>query len=156
MPAGPWRSSRAHRRLTDFRPRSVTFGLVQPGLIITRLGLLEDLGDRDAGDAGDAPDRAHHRRVGDHLLGRGHADLRIALIVGVEHLDLLAEHAALRVPLRDRELHRVGHFLALLGERAGQRRAGGDLDHLLRLGRAKRHEPRRADDGGDEAGSHRC
>ena len=37
MLAGPCRSSRAHRRLTDFRPRSVTFGLVHPGLIITRL-----------------------------------------------------------------------------------------------------------------------
>ena len=37
MPAGPWRSSRAHSRLTDFKPRSVTCGLVHPGLIITRL-----------------------------------------------------------------------------------------------------------------------
>ncbi len=32
-PAGPWASSRAHTRLVFLRPRSVTFGLVQPGLI---------------------------------------------------------------------------------------------------------------------------
>jgi hypothetical protein len=128
--------------------------LVHPGLIITRL--LQDLGDRDAGDAGDAPDRGHHRRVGNHLLGRGHADLRVTLVVRFEHFDLLAEHASLLVPLRDRELHGVGHFLTLLGERPGKRRPGGDLDHVLRLSRAKRHEPRRAHDGRDEAGSHRC
>ena len=71
------------------------------------------------------------RRIGSHLLAGGHADLRVALVVGLDHLDLLAEHAALLVPLVDRELDRVGHLLALLGQGTGQRGAGRDLDHLL-------------------------
>ena len=36
-PAGPWASSRAQTRFVFLSPRSVTFGLVQPGLISTRL-----------------------------------------------------------------------------------------------------------------------
>ena len=37
VPAGPWASSRAHTRFVFLSPRSVTFGLVHPGLIRTRL-----------------------------------------------------------------------------------------------------------------------
>ena len=45
----------------------------------------------------------------------------IALVVGLDHLDLLAEHAAPGVPFLGGELDRVGDLLALLGQRAGER-----------------------------------
>src|SRR5207302_3955935 len=92
---------------------------------------LENLGDRDAGDAGDAPDGAHHRWIGRDLLSGRLADLRVALIVRVENLDLHAEDAALLVPLLDGELDRVRDLLALLGQRPGQGRPRRDLDNLL-------------------------
>ena len=164
MPAGPWKSSRAHSRLTVFSARSVTFGIAAAGRDQDEVDPVEDLGDRDAGAAGDAPDRAHHRRIGRHLLAGGDADLRIALVVGVHHLDLLAEHAALRVPLVDGELHGVRHLLALLGERAGERRTGRDLDHLLGQGAGRappcnhRQGRHRAQDGtpNDALDEHCC
>src|SRR4051794_28909324 len=94
---------------------------------------LEDFRYRNAGNAGDAPDGPHDPRVRRHLLAGGRADLRVALVVGIEDLDLHAEDATLLVPLLDRELDRVRNLLTLLREGACQGRTRRDLDDLLGL-----------------------
>ena len=59
-------------------------------------------------------------------LGRGHAHLRVARIVGIIGLDRAAEHATGLVDLVQRELGAVLLGLAAIGERA--RENGGDPD----------------------------
>ena len=94
---------------------------------------------------------AEHREhvVVDRLLRQALRDARVALRVGVRHIDLLAEDAAGGVDLADGEVHAVLEVGADGGAGAGQLLQARDPDRALRCGQAGGEGERRARNGGD-------
>ena len=104
-----------------------------------------DMGQKCAGDQIDA-------LAGDEVLGHAHGVTRIGTVVARNHLDLLAEQAALRVDLLDRELPTLlvriekgrlrlvaVHLADLDRLRRSQRgTAGGETQAHMRFGEARR------------------
>ena len=78
------------------------------------------------------PGHEHHALV-HHLIGHGHGLLRVAGVVAKFQPQLLPQHAAGGVDIRDGHLGARLHLLAERGILAGQGTGGGD--HNFRLGR---------------------
>ena len=84
--------------------------------------------------------------VADQLAGERHRLIGIAEVVAHDQLDLLAEHAALGVEIRDRQPGAALILLAEPGIGAGHRAGDADQDLGLRRPRAQRRNRNGADD----------